>query len=62
MKATEKRNAYLKQRMETTARRMAAADANAKNLRLPEKEKIDAESLLPRKINNESVIDVYELK
>ena len=58
MKKTAERTAYLKQRQETTARRMAAADANGKDLRLPEKEKIDAESLLPRKINNESVIDM----
>ena len=54
MQATTERTAYLKKRRETTARRMAAADA----LRQPEKEKIDAESLLPRKINNESVIDM----
>ena len=56
MAETAKRTAYLKQRRENTARRMKAAAVAA--LRPPEPEKVDAESLLPRQINNKSVVDM----
>ena len=57
MAETAKRTAYLKQRQENTARRMAAAAAVV-DLRPPEAEKIDTESLLPKMIKNESVVDM----
>ena len=58
---TAKRTAYLKQRNGNTARSMtasAAVSAVVADLRPPEAEKFDAESLLPRKIKNESVVDM----
>ena len=48
---TAKRTAFQKEKLKNTARQMAA-------IRPPEPEKFDAESLLPRKIKNESIVDI----
>ena len=50
-KETAKRTAFQKDKLKNTARQMAA-------IRPPEREQFDAESLLPSKIKNESVVDM----
>ena len=57
-KTAKRTAAFQKQKLKNTARRLAAGKSVDKNLRLPKQEKINPESLLPRKINNESVVDM----